>query len=234
MDRISRKELKQDRFAVEVTHAAGYLAEHRAEAIRYGIAGLVVLVLISGFFLWRSHSSRARREALTAALEVRMAPVGQAQPDSALRSFATEQEKTKAEIAAFSDIASKYPGSVEGVTAQFYLGAIAAGQGNLAGAEKAFKEVADSGNADYASLAKLSLADIYKSQGKTAEAEQLLRSLVAKPTMFVSKEEATIALARYIGATNPEEARKLLMPLTASRTAVSRVAAEEISALGSK
>lgn len=234
MDRITRKELKQDKFAVEVTHAAGYLAEHRSEAVRYGIAGLVAIALIAGFFMWRSHESKARREALVSALEVRQAPVGPGQLDPSVRSFATEQEKTKAEIAAFSELASKYSGSTEGAQAQLYLGAIAADQGNLAGAEKAFKEVIDSGNANYASLARLSLAEIYKSQGKTAEGEQLLRALIAKPTDFVSKEQATIALARYLASTNPNEARKLLTPLIASRTAISRIAAEEMTALGAK
>ena len=73
--------------------------------------------------------------------------------------------------------------------------------------------VADSGSRDYASLAKLVLSQIYAGQGKTAEAEKLLRGLIDKPTLLVTKEEATIALGRLLTPTRPEEARKMLDPL---------------------
>jgi predicted negative regulator of RcsB-dependent stress response len=235
VDRITRKELKQDKFAVEVTHTVGYLAEHRTQAIRYGIAGLVVVALVVGFFTWRSHERAARRDALTAALEVRQAPVGPSRGDSLVRTFPTEQDKNKAQIAAFSDVAAKYPGTDEGSVAQYYLGTIAAEQGNLAGAAKAFQEVADSGSANYASMAKLSLAEIYKAQGKAADGEKLIRSVMDKPTEFVSKEQATIALARYLASSNPAEARKLLTPLqSVQRNAVSRIAVAELTSMPAK
>lgn len=234
MDRITRKELKQDKFAVEVTQTVGYLSEHRTDAIRYGVAGLIVIALIAGFFTWRSHQRAARSQALAAALEIRQAPVGPTRPDAVLKSYATEDQKRKAQIAAFSDVASKYSGSDEGTIAQYYLATIAADQGNMAGAEQALKEVIDNGDKNYASMAKLSLADIYKSQNKAAEGEKLIRSVVEHPTEYVSKEEATIALARYIGASRPAEARKLLEPLRTERNAISRIALNELQALPAK
>jgi predicted negative regulator of RcsB-dependent stress response len=232
VDRITRKELKQDKFAVEVTHTVDFLAEHRAQAIRYGIAGVVVVVLLVGFFTWRSHEAAARRAALSAVLELRQAPVGPPQGDPLIRSFPTEQEKTKALVAAFSDVALKYSGKEEGTIAEFYLGTMAADQGNLPGAEKALTEVIDSGDANYASLARLSLAEIYQSEGKTSDGEKLLRSAVEKPSSFVSKEQAILALARYLAPTKPAEARKLLEPLRAvPRSAVSRAALAELESL---
>lgn len=234
MDRITRKELKQDKFAVEVTQTVGYLAEHRTATIRYGAAGLVAIALIAGIFTYRSHQRTARSQALTAALEVRQAPVGPTRPDALVKSYATEDQKRKAEITAFSDVASKYSGSDEGTVAQYYLATIAADQGNMAGAEQALKEVIDNGSKGYASLAKLSLADIYKSQNKTAEGEKLIRSVVQDPTEYVSKEQATIALARYIATSNPAEARKLLEPLRTERNAISRVALNELQTLPAK
>jgi hypothetical protein len=44
------------------------------------------------------------------------------------------------------------------------------------------------------------------------------------PTVLVSKEEATITLARLLAKSNPVEARKLLEPLRAERGPVSRAA----------
>jgi len=151
------------------------------------------------------------------------------------RTFPTEQEKTKAEVAAFSDVASKYSSSREGITAEYYLASTAADQGNLAGAEQALKEVIDSGDANYAALAKLSLASIYKSEGKTSEGEKLIRDVMQKPTEFVSKEQATIALAQYVAPSNPAEARKLLEPLlTSTRRAVTQAASTELASLPPK
>ena len=43
----------------------------------------------------------------------------------------------------------------------------------------------------------------------------MLRDLIAHPTIFVSKEQATITLARYLAPKKPAEARKLLDPLRA-------------------
>ena len=97
-------------------------------------------------------------------------------------------------------------------------------------AERRFKLVVDNGDAPYASLAKLALAQIYQSQGKGAEGEKLIRSLIDHPSVLVSKEEATIALARLIAPTKPQEARKLLEPLRSNeRSAVSRAALPALS-----
>jgi hypothetical protein len=76
--------------------------------------------------------------------------------------------------------------------------------------------VADSGNADLASLAKFSLAQLYFVQNRSKEAEALLRDLMAHPTAFVSKEQAIFTLARAISKTNPTEARRLIEPLRTS------------------
>ena len=79
-----------------------------------------------------------------------------------------------------------------------------------------------------------SLAEIYKSQHKAAEGEKLIRSVVEHPTEYVSKEQATIALARYVATSDPAEARKLLEPLRTERNAISRVALNELQTLPAK
>jgi predicted negative regulator of RcsB-dependent stress response len=153
------------------------------------------------------------------------APVGPASsnPPNTV-TFTTQEEKTKAVHKTLGELVNKYPGTDEAAIATYYLGAYSSDQGNLGEAEKDFKQVIDSGKREYASLAKLSLAKVYQSQGKTADAEKLLRSLVANPTILVSKQQATIALAEALAPTKPEEARKLLEPLRADRSPVSRAA----------
>jgi hypothetical protein len=52
---------------------------------------------------------------------------------------------------------------------------------------------------------------------------------MAHPTVFVSKDQATIALAKGIAPTRLDEARKMLEPLRTQNGVVSQVA---ISAVG--
>ena len=96
--------------------------------------------------------------------------------------------------------------------------------GSLPEASKLFQEVAQKGDERYASLAKLSLAQIYFAQGNLDAGRKILDDLIAHPTLFVSKDQATIALARALIATKPEEARKLLDPLRTRGDAVGQVA----------
>ncbi|MGE5567588.1 MAG: tetratricopeptide repeat protein [Rhodospirillales bacterium] len=223
MDRITRKELKQDKFALEVERTVEYVSEHRKSLIRYGVSGAAVLVLVIGFLAYSRHQQGARHEALSAALEIQQAAIG-APPNEFIRSYPTEQARNEAAKKAFGELAADYSGSDEAIISEYYLGTITASEGKTAEAEKWLKSVVNSGNANYASLAKLALAQIYKAEGKLGEGEALLRSLIDKPTDFVSKEQATIELADLIASSKPAEARKLLEPLRTERSAVSRVA----------
>jgi predicted Zn-dependent protease len=115
--------------------------------------------------------------------------------------------------------------------AQYYLGAIAADQGKMGDAEKLFREAADRGDKKYAPLARFSLAQVYFAEGRPADGEKLLRDLMANPSVFVSKEQATIALAKAIAPAKPAEARKLLEPLRTMAGPVSQDAINAVSEL---
>jgi TolA-binding protein len=231
VDRITRKELKGDKFARDVGLTVEYLSEHRKQAIRYSIVGVAVLAAVLGLFYNRRQQHNARQTALTAAIEIQQSPIGSPSSEF-IRSFPTAQERYSAASKAFTDLVTKYPGSDEATIAMYYLGALAADQDKMLEAEKWLKEAAQSGSANYASLAKLTLADLYRWQSRAPEAEKLLRSLIAKPTEFVSKEQATIALAELLAPSNPAEARKLLDPLsTTGRVAIGRAAMEVLSQL---
>ena len=58
--RITRKELKTDKFALEVEHTVDFVAGHRRQLLLFGsIAVAVVLVAVSVFFFMR-HQHTAR------------------------------------------------------------------------------------------------------------------------------------------------------------------------------
>ena len=232
MARITRKELKTDKFALEVEQTVTYFEEHRAEVLRYAAIAAAIVLLIVGIFFYRSHQRSVRQQELASAIQTQEASIGGNSPGS-VYSFPTLAEKEKAATKAFADVASKYSGTDEGLIAINYLGALAVNNGKLDEAEKRYKEVADSGNKQLASLAKFSLAQLYFVQNRGKEGEAILRDLIAHPTDFVSKEQASFTLAHALSKTNPTEARRLIEPLRTSPTpAISQEAIQLYTQLG--
>jgi predicted negative regulator of RcsB-dependent stress response len=230
LERAHRHQLKQDKFVERVGQTVDYATEHRQTLLKWGAIGLAVLVVALGWLFYNRSQAEARQAELREAVRLQQANVGpdqQANPHVA--SFATEGEKRTAVQKAWTDLVNKHPGSLEAMVAHYYMGVNAADAGNLQETEKQMKMVVDSGKEPYASQAKLSLAQVYASTDRRAEAEKLLRSVISAPTVLVSKEQATIALARVLAKDKPEEARKLLEPLRGERGPVSRAA---LSVLG--
>lgn len=223
MDRLTRKGLKQDKFALEVGHTVEYLGEHRKKFILYGSVGLVVLGMAVGWYYYSKFQHASRQRELSAAMAIMNAPIGPAAVPGYV-TFTSADLRTRAVVRALTNLATNSAGSEEGTIARYYLGTIAVGQGRLDEAVKHLSDAAGSGHQAYASLAKLALADVYGLQNKTADAEKLLRNLMDNSTILVSKEEATITLARLLAPARPEEARKLLEPLRSAPGAVGRAA----------
>jgi predicted negative regulator of RcsB-dependent stress response len=230
VDRVTRSKLKTDRFAVEVEHSVEYVSEHRKQVFQYGAGALVLVLIAGGIWYYRDRRHTVRQEELAAAMDIMQAPVAPSAPAGQLF-YTTDDLKNAAAVNAFKPIYDKYSGTDEAAVAASYLGAISMDEGKLADAEKYFQRAADSGDKNLASIGKLSLAQVYLNAGRQADAEKLLRSLYDKPTTFVSKEQAAIALARAISTTKPVEARKLLEPLRTERPAISQAAITLLSQL---
>jgi predicted negative regulator of RcsB-dependent stress response len=223
VDRLTRKELKTDKFAVEAEHVLETVTSHPEQIKRWGAIIVAVLVVGGGIYYYRSHQAAAREEALTEAFKIDDAVVSN-NPVPPNMNFKTEAEKDTARTKAFTDLMLNYSGTREGAIAGIYMASTASDKGDLPKAEKLFKDVVDSAPSDYSSVAALSLGKVYAAENKTAEAEKVLRGLIQNPTPLVSKEQATVELADVLTKTNPAEARKLLEPLRTGRSAVSRAA----------
>ena len=223
MARITRKELKEDKFALELEQGWTFFEEHQKEVLRYGGIVLGVAALYFAITIYQRHQHTAREAALNVAIRIQDVGVGPA-PGPNSNTFPTQQAKDDLVIKTFNDVEKKYPGSEEAEIAQYSIGGIRADEGNYAEAAQAFQEVAQKGGERYASLAKLSLAQVYFAQGKMDEGRKVIQDLMAHPTIFVSKDQATITLARALISTKPEEARKLLDPLRTESGSVGEVA----------
>jgi hypothetical protein len=227
-EHLTRKELRTDGFAIAVGHNVEYLSGHRRQIVRYALIGLIVVVAALGIYFFRTQQANTRENALFDAIQIQETPVTPGVAPGPL-AFPTDAAKQDAASKAFSAIATNYSGSREAWISEYYLGCIAADAGKIADARKHFQNVAAGADKDYASLANFSLAELNYSDNKPADGEKILRQIIASPTALVSKDQATVTLARHLSRTNPAEAKKLLQPLVSQANAASQVA---ISVLG--
>ncbi|HUB79024.1 MAG TPA: tetratricopeptide repeat protein [Bryobacteraceae bacterium] len=223
MARITRKELKSDKFAEEVGLTVTFFEEHQKDLVRYGGIGLAVVVLVGGFFVYRNHEHAAREQALAMAIRIQETPVADVAVGGQ-QTFPSQAVKDQAAIKAFSDLEARYGGSDEAQIAEYYLGCIHSDEGKLPEAEKNFQNVADHGNQSYGSLGKLALAEIYFSEGRFDQGKKILEDLMAHPTAFVSKDQAALTLAKHLIGHDNAEARKLLAPIRESKSPVATIA----------
>src|SRR5262245_33697674 len=158
----------------------------------YGGIGLAVVLIAAGVWYYRDGQRATRQAELAKAMDVVQAPVTVVAPPAGALYYPDQNQKNAAADKAFKDLLAKYPGSDEGTVAASYLVSLSMDQNKLADAEKYFKQVIDSGNENQASLGKLSLSQVYLSSNRQADAEKLLRELVDRPTLYVSKEQASI------------------------------------------
>ncbi len=192
MDRLTRKELKQDKFAQEVGHTGEFFEQHRKTITLYGAVAAGLILVVAAVVYYNRSQHAARQSALRAALNTMEAPVGAA-PAPGILSFATQADKDAAVNKAWTDLSARYSGAEEGVIAEYYLGTMAVSSGRLDEASRASARSPPLESGTRCAGQLRAGADL-SVPGKTAEAEKLLRALVASPTMMVPKEEATIAL----------------------------------------
>ncbi len=235
-EKLTHKDVKEmvkhDAFREGTMHTVEYLSAHKSDLYKYVGIGLAALILIGGFFWYRTSQHTTRQEKLQELLNIYGATVtpGEA-PPFAPKAYKTDAEKAAAIRSEFPKFIDQYKGSDEAAMASYYLGTHWAEAGNMAEAEKYLKSAVDQASPAYGSLAKLALAQLYAVQGKTDEAAKLVQTIIDKPTELVSKEAATIEKAKIIAKTNPAEARKILEPLRTSRSAISQAALTLLSEL---
>jgi len=223
VDRTTRHDLKSDKFVLEVAHIVDFLEEHRGQSIRFGAIVLALVIAGAGLFYFMKVRRESRVSELSAAMLVYNSGVGQ-QEGNRSRTFPTEEARQQAIKKEFTGFVTKHSGTEEAGVANYLLGTNAADQGNIVEARRYLDAAIKDCGKDYGSLAKIALAGIASAEGKTAEAEKLLRELIANPTILVGKEQATITLATILAPTKPDEARKLLEPLRTETGAASRAA----------
>jgi len=212
----TRHQLKQDRFSKVTFEAAGNAAhwsvEHQSKLIAAVIAVIVTGgIAFGGWYYLNSQDEKASAEFSTAVRtwETPLRPAG-VPPQPGQDSFASLQERATAARKQFQAIVDKYPRTHTADMARYFVGLASAQLGDNAAAERSLQEAARSSNADLAALGKFALASVYRAENKDAEAVDLYKQLMDKPTLVVSKATAQLELASfYESRQKPDEAKKL-------------------------
>jgi predicted negative regulator of RcsB-dependent stress response len=212
----TRHQLKQDAFSRVTLKAAEETAhwsvEHKSTIAIVGSVVIVVLAaVIGGWYYLSSQDEKASFEFSQAVrtMDTPLRAPGQpAQPD--VPSFTSAKERSAAASKQFQEIADKYSHTRTGEMAHYFLGVAAVDMGDNAAAERDFKEVADKGNRELSSVAKLALASLYANTNRTKDAVALYQELISKPTASVGKVSAQLQLAElYQNSNQPLDAKRV-------------------------
>ncbi len=192
------RELKQDKFrdaSMRLIDRVGERLEGKGRSILYGIAGVVIVVAIIGFFIkWSNRRADEARHALGRAITIASAPVS-ATPaaGSAGPSFTTEQERAQKAIDEFQKVAAKY-GDPYRTEARYFIAT------NLLYVDRnkgitELTELTNSSNGEVATLSKFALAQAKETDGKLDEAVALYSELGKQNSAVVTPETANLRLA---------------------------------------
>jgi tetratricopeptide (TPR) repeat protein len=211
VDTQTRHALKQDRFITATTSGLDWVGQNRASVVRWSVGAVVVLaVAITGVVLWQQRSTAADQllgQGLTIYESPITAPDQPAVPGET--TYPTAKARAQAAYPIFSQAASAYGWLHAGRMARYFAGLTALDMGNTPEAEADLSKVAGSGDSNLAATAKVALANLYAQNGRTSQAVEEFRSLIAHPTTTVPKASAQLMLAQLYETTQPEEARRI-------------------------
>jgi TolA-binding protein len=212
----TRHQLKEDRFSKATLHAAEqtvhWTVEHQSKLLIAGIVvAVVALIGFGGWYYMNSQDEKASIElgGATRILEQQVRPAGvPAQPG--FPSFASVQERATEARKQFQTIVDKYPHTRTADMARYFVGLTSSQLADYAAAERNLQEVAKSSNKDLAALAKFALASVFRAENKDAQAIDLYKQLIDKPTTTVNKITVQLELAQfYEGRQKPDEAKRI-------------------------
>jgi predicted negative regulator of RcsB-dependent stress response len=208
---ILRKDLKKDEIREKLVSGFESVASHQ-QALWIVIAAALVVAL--AVFGWNSYAKRQTAKASAAmddAMKIFQARIRAAgEPADPLEvTYLDEKNKYTDAEKKFLAVADQYGRTKPGQMSRYYAALSQVQLKKYADAEKNLNQVISGSEENLASLAKFQLAEVYQQENKGSQAVDLYKQLSDKPTIFVPKPMAMLALADYYRKSDPAEATKL-------------------------
>jgi TolA-binding protein len=196
-----RHHLKQNEFAVTTAKLAGELAQNRDRIVMIGGAVILIAAIAGAYFYFQKQSNDRASAAFGAALRVEQSPVVPAPtlPGATQQAgtFATEQARTEAAVAAYQKVIDSYPNHDAGMAARYHLAGVYLAMGRSAEAATAYAEVASRGGSSvFGSAAKLGQAQALVAQTRFDDAIKILTDLSAQRDSEMPMDGVLMELAR--------------------------------------
>ena len=216
MDQQTKAALKQDQFIDTTKHGLEWASEHRRSVIVSSITLAAVIILVVGGGAFYNSREQQASVAFGAAMQEYQTPLvtpGQQVPPG-MKTYASVVDRARAANALFLAAANKFSMTPDGKLSRYFAGLTYMEAGENASAESTLKAVAGGWNSDVGSLAKLSLAQLYRQTGRTPQAIDLYNQLTAKPSTTVPPGLAQLQLAElYESQNQPDAAKKIYAQL---------------------
>jgi predicted negative regulator of RcsB-dependent stress response len=227
---INRKDLKHDKFVEEVGREIQYFSEHRTTII-IGLA-VAVVVIVGGGWLYSHQQSQSLNSmaALQEAAVMFSRPVS-VDPQPGTQAFVTSGERMREVTEALEKVKTGFAGTKAAAAADYYYALFDMETEDYAAAKTKLQSAISGADAEYASLARLALADVLTAEDDVAGARAEYEKLVSNPTTVVPASRAKLALARTIAKSDPAAARALLQELVDATGPASTIAAQELRKL---
>jgi len=216
VDRLTRRELKQDELRTTFENFEDFLKERYQQILT--VAGIVLVVVAAaiGLKIYLDRQVAEANTGLSDALTTFRAQVGTSAPgslDAGAKMFPTAKERYEKALSQFADITQRFPRTKAAAIARYHVGVCQAQLGDEVGAIKTLTEASHYSDKEIASLAQLALAGELVKTGKLAEAVKIYQDLANRPTTMVPRVTALLSLADAYRGTQPLQARQVYLQL---------------------
>jgi len=234
--KLTRKQLKKDRFVEEVGEVVGIFTTHRNLIVGIAVAVVVLVVAGAGFYRYQQERDTEARQALQAALGNYYGQVSLDQIPGRV-TFATTIAKDQAIRESLTKVAEDFAGRLEGEVAQLHLALYEVSDGDLEKGKTMLEGLLDHRDDEVAALARKALADQLQREEKNEEALAHYQHLVDNPTDMLPRERVELfGLYDALLATDEQKALELVKSIEerdgAGREMASRLRAGLESRLG--
>jgi predicted negative regulator of RcsB-dependent stress response len=207
---ILRKDLKKDEIRDTLVHGVESVASHQ-QMLWVVVAAALVVAL--GVFGWSTYTNRQTAKAASSlgdAMKIFqariLAPGEQTVPGEI--TYSDEKNKFGDADKKFLEVARQYGNTKPGQIARYYA-ALSEVQLKQYGAAENNLSQLSSADESLAGLARFKLAGVYLQENKDAQAVDIYKQLADKPSEFVPKPMALLALADHYRKADPAQAAKL-------------------------